>query len=152
MLAESGASADATVDVLRAQGLNDLSIAAMLTVPVPDALGARSTLYTNGEVVRALKNPRAIGPVVELIVADLLVSAGRHPSGVRCLAETTAQPAPVINLVEERLRRAERGTIGNPDRRERGPALIDEWAAVPAVADGVPQSSPTPPLPDPPAA
>ncbi len=152
VLAESGASADANVDVLRAQGLNDQSIASMLTAPVPDALGARSTLYSDGEVVRALSNPRAVGPVIESIVADLLVSAGRHPSGVRRLAETTDQPAPVINLVEERLRRAERGTIGNPDRRERGPALIDEWAAAPAVADGVPQTSPTPPLPDPPAA
>ena len=149
MLAEAGASAEANVDVLRAQGLDDQSISAMLTVPVPDALGARSTLYADDEVARALSNPRAIGPVVESIVADLLVSAGRHPSAVRRLAETTDQPAPVINLMEERLRRAERGTTGNPARRaERGPTLIDEWATAPAVADGVPQTSPTPPLPD----
>lgn len=152
VLAEAGASADTNVDVLRAQGLNDQSIAAMLTVRVPDALGARSTLYADGEVVRALSNPRAVGPVVESIVADLLVSAGRHPSAVRSLAESSDQRAAVIDLMEERLRRAELGTTGNPGRRERGPALIDEWATAPTVAEGIAHSSPTSPQPDPPAA
>jgi hypothetical protein len=127
-LAEAGASTEANVAVLRAHGLDDAAISAILTVIVPDVLGAKATLYDGDEVDGALRAPRPIKPLVDELVADLLVSAGHHPAGARYLAETSGQPASVINLMEERLRRSTPEGRAVGDRRaNRGLALIDEW-------------------------
>lgn len=151
VLAEAGASAAATASVLRTHQLDDDTITAMLTVTVPDTLGDRSTLYDRDEATRAVREPRRAKPMVEEMVADLLVSAGRHPSAARHLAETSGQPATVINLMEERLRRS-----GGVDRRsERGLNLIDEWTGgSPEVDVASPIAThPSPPEgPEPPAA
>jgi len=128
VLAEAGASVEANVAVMRSHDLDDSAIHALLSVTVPDALGARSTLYDRHEVDNALRAPRLVQPMVDGIVVDLLVSAGRHPGGARYLAETSSQGASVIDLMEERLRRAgaDRSAVG--DRRaDRGLSLIDEW-------------------------
>ena len=111
MLAEAGASPEANVAVMRSHGLDDIAIGALLTVTVPDELGARSTLYDRDDVRRAIRDPVPVKPVADAIVADLLVSAGGHPAGARHLAETSGQPASVINLMEERLRRADPGAV-----------------------------------------
>ena len=55
VLADAGASAAATASVLRAHGLDDDTIVTLLTVTVPDSLGARSTLYDRDEAVRAAR-------------------------------------------------------------------------------------------------
>ena len=149
MLAEAGASPESNVAVMRSHGLDDTAIHALLTVTVPDNLGAKSTLYDRDEVERAIRAPRLVKPIVDEVVADLLVSAGRHPAGARYLAETSGQPASVINLMEERLRRvgAERLTAG--DRRaDRGLALIDEWTG--AAPIGVGRGAEIRPEPSPP--
>jgi hypothetical protein len=112
---------------MRSHGLDDIAIHALLTVTVPDNLGAKSTLQDRAEVERALRAPRPVKPIVDEIVADLLVSAGRHPAGARHLAETSGQPASVINLMEERLRRAGAERPAGDRRADRGLALIDEW-------------------------
>ena len=138
VLADAGASADATASVLRAHGLDNDTIVTLLTVTVPDSLGARSTLYDRDEAVRAAREPRAIKPQVDELVADLLLAAGRHPAAARHLAETSGQPASVINLMEERLRRSGATSPGIDRRANRGLALIDEWT------DAGPNSSPSP--------
>ena len=84
---------------------------------VVDSLGAVGPLYHPDDVARALDAPRPIGGGGDELVADLLVSAGRHPPRVRHLAETSGQPATVINLIEERLRRAGHPVFGGVDRR-----------------------------------
>lgn len=60
-------------------------------------------------MVRAVRDPLPVKPLVDQLVADLLVLVGGYPAGARHLAETSGQPASVINLTEERLRRAEPG-------------------------------------------
>jgi hypothetical protein len=149
VLAEAGASPEATATVLRAHGLDDESVLALLTVTVPDQLGAISTLYDRGDAIRAVRDPRPIKPLVDEVVADLLLAAGRHPAGARHLAETSGQPASVINLMEERLRRTgERSAVA--DRRaNRGLALIDEWTS-PVSPEGPEPPAVAPQLPDPP--
>lgn len=127
---------------------------APLTVTVPDPLGATSTLYDRGDAVRAVRDPRPIKPVVDEVVADLLLAAGRRPIGARHLAETSGQPASVINLMEERLRRSGEKSAAADRRANRGLALIDEWASpsspdsprMPATAQQLPEP------PEPPAA
>lgn len=149
VLAESGASAEATVAVLCAEHVDDRAIRRHLSVNVTDTLGAVGPLYHPEEVRHALAAPRRIKELADELVADLLVSAGRHPAGARHLATTSNQPSNVINLVEERLRR--RG--GHPvqeatDRRaDRGLTLIDEWSRRGAAPS---ESGPKPPAPEPP--
>lgn len=153
VLAEAGATADASVAFLRARGLTEASIAGSLTVTVADQLGASSTLYTRSDVERALGQPRSIKPLATELVADLLISAGRHPAAARHLATTSGQPAEVINLMEERLRRQHSPHRTANRRSERGLALIDQWTG---VAQGVEQEAPGktrgPKGPEPPAA
>jgi hypothetical protein len=121
VLAEAGASAHATASVLRAHGLDDdQDIRAALTATVADSLGEHNTLYPPEAVAAALNEPKPITPLVDELVADLLVSAGRHPSAVLHLAQTSGQPASVIALVEEHLRRHEAGTSCR-DARPRDP-------------------------------
>jgi hypothetical protein len=105
----------------------DTAITANLTAMVGDALGGTSTLYDRDEVVRAVRDSRPVRPLAEAIVADLLVSAGGHPDSARHLAETSGQSASVINLMEERLRRAAPERATSRDRTSRGLTLIDEW-------------------------
>jgi hypothetical protein len=134
VLAEAGASPEANVAVMRAHGLDDTAISAMLTVIVPDALGATSTLYDPEEVLRAVRDPRPVKPIADEIVAELLVATGRHPNGARHLAETSSQPASVVNLMEERLRRATPvSRDGHAERAHRGLTLIDEWTGPPRL-------------------
>ena len=145
VLAEAGASAEANVDVLHAQGVGDEAVAAILTALVPDAVGARATLYTTADVDRALRNPRTVRPVVEAIVADLLVSTGRHPAALRQLAESTGQPSSVVDLAEERMRRAA-GAGRHREPRALGHRRMGHAERRPRHHEG---PSPTP---DPPAA
>lgn len=155
VLAEAGASAEANVAVLRAHGLADDIIQATLTVTVPDSLGENKTLYRVEDVQTALTAPKPIKPLVDELVADLLVSAGRHPTSALHLAHTSGQPASVISLVEERLRRQpeqERGAARTPGAR--GLALIDAWkqGPAPSVEPTPPDPQPSPEPPEPPAA
>jgi hypothetical protein len=154
-LAEAGASARATASVLRAHDLDDDAIRAALTATVPDSLGESRTLFSPQDAAAALNEPTPIKPLVDELVADLLVSAGRHPRAALHLAHTSGQPASVISLVEERLRRRENqqpGTIRDPGIR--GLALIDEWrASAPRPVDQAPsEPAPAPEPPEPPAA
>jgi len=114
-----------------------------------DAYGARARrarrplhALAHEEVVDALRHPRKIGPVVEQIVADLLVNAGRHPAGARLLAVSTRQPSNIVDLLEAKLRRSE--ITQDPDKLVvgRGLSLIDDWSASVRPA--------TVPAPDPP--
>lgn len=147
-LAEAGASAGANTAFLRAHGLGDSAVVATLTIPVADELGEASTLYVTDEVLRAVRAPVPIKPLVDTLVADLLVSAGGHPAGARHLAESSGQPSSVVNLVEERLRRSEAGRLAAGNRRSlRGLSLIDEW-----TSHGEPAVSMVPQPPEPPAA
>ncbi len=156
VLAESGASAEATVAVLRAEHVDDRAIRRHMSVNVTDTLGAVGPLYHPEEVQQALAAPRRIKELADELVADLLVSAGRHPAGALHLATTSNQPSNVINLVEERLRR--RGGHPAPEatdrRADRGLTLIDEWSGRGAApsASGPKPPTPEPPLPPEPAA
>ena len=154
VLAEAGASPEATAAVLKAHGLDNDVVLTLLTVTVPDQLGATSTLYDRKEAHRAVGETRLIKPLVDEVVADPLLAAGRHPAGARHLAETSGQPASVINLTEERPRRSSVRSAGVDRRANRGPALIDEWASPePAARPELPSTSvPIPEPPEPPAA
>jgi hypothetical protein len=153
VLAEAGASAAATAQVLRAHGLVDAEVDRILTTPVPDMLGESPTLYPLDAVRAPLAEPTPIRPLAESLVADLIVAAGRHPAAARHLAESSGQPANVVSLVEERLRRS-----GDPvcagvttsSRPDRGLALIDEWSATPASASTPHVVADAAELPDPP--
>jgi hypothetical protein len=146
LLAGAGVSAEANVAVMRAHGLDESEIRSHLTVYLVDSLGGFGPLYHNGEVARALNAGRPVWELADELVADLLVSTGRHPSAVRHLAETSGQPANVINLVEERLRRAGHPVIGGADRRsERGLALIEEWSGQTGPSVDVPPPEPPEP-------
>lgn len=139
-LAEAGASPEANAAFLRAHGLRGDTIIKTLTVTVADELGEMTTLYSRSDVERALTAPMPIKPAVDALVADLLVSVGRHPAAARHLAQTSGQPASVINLMEERLRRIVPARSAPTDRRaSRGLSLIDEWTspADPAVPSNV---------------
>ena len=105
-----------------------------------------------GGVKEALTAPRHVKALADELVADLLVSTGRHPAAVMHLAKTSGQPSNVINLVEERLRRRGHPVIAGADRRaERGLSLIDEWTGRGAETPGKPAApSPTSPAPEPP--
>ncbi len=153
VLAEAGASAEATAAVLRAHGLDDDTVVTLLTVTVPDRSVPRSTLYDRDDAVRAVRDPRPIKPLVDEVVADLLLAAGRHPAAARHLAETSGQPASVINLMEERLRRSGATSAGVDRRANRGLALIDEWTDVgpdPSPSPATSLSTAGPGVPDPP--
>ena len=149
VLAEAGASPEATAAVLRAHGLDNDAALALLTVTVPDQLGTRSTLYDRDDAVRAIRDPRPIKPLVDEVVADLLLAAGRHPAGARHLAETSGQSASVIYLMEERLKRSGVRPAGVDRRANRGLALIDEWTS-PEPTPSPDQPTATPPVPEPP--
>jgi hypothetical protein len=149
VLAESGASACATLLVLRAQGLADDAAGVILSASVPDSLGTQSKLFSREEVEAAIRSPDAVKPVAESIYADLLVSVGRHPTAVRQLAETSGAPAEVIALAEERARRRHRAV--ERDGRDRGVRLIEDWSA-PVASLANPVEAQVPPPPEPPAA
>ena len=139
-LAEAGASPQANAAFLRAHGLGGDTIINTLTVAVADELGETTTLYPRADALRAVGEPMPIKPAVDALVADLLVSAGRHPAAARHLAESSGQTAAVINLMEERLRRGAPGRSAAVDRRaSRGLSLIDEWTgpADPVIASPV---------------
>jgi hypothetical protein len=154
VLAEAGASAEANVAVLRAHRLADDAIEATLIVTVPDSLGESKTLYRVEDVRTALNAPEPIKPLADELVADLLVSAGGQPAAVLHLAHTSGQPASVISLVEERLRRQsieEPATARSPG--VRGLALIDAWKQGPTPsADPPPPEPPSSPEPPDPSA
>ena len=156
VLAESGASAEATAAVLRAEHVDDRAIRRHMSITVTDTLGAVGPLYHPEEVQQALAAPRRIKELADELVADLLVSAGRHPAGARHLATTSNQPSNVINLVEERLRRrsGHPAPEGTDRRADRGLTLIDEWSGRGAApsASGAKPPAPEPPLPPEPAA
>lgn len=149
VLAEAGASAEATTAVLRAHGLAHDTIVAALTITVPDELGAKQTLYDRDEAHRAVRAPRLVKSVADELVADLLVSAGRHPAAARQLAETSGQPSNVITLLEERFRRMGVSDPTGNRRSARGLELIDEWSAgdAPSIEQGRPDPQPEPPTP-----
>jgi hypothetical protein len=155
VLAEGGASAEANVAVLRAHRLADDTIQATLTITVPDSLGENRTLYRADDVQAALDAPKPIKPLVDELVADLLVSTGRQPAAVLHLAHTSGQPASVISLVEERLRRQPDQEL--PAARSpgvRGLALIHAWkrGPTPLAEPAPPEPPPSPEPPEPPAA
>ncbi len=136
---------------IRAHGLGGDTIINTLTVAVADELGETTTLYPRADALRAVSEPMPIKPAVDALIADLLVSAGRHPAAARHLAESSGQTAAVINLMEERLRRSEPGRTSVTDlRSNRGLALIDEWSTPDVMTPGreieVP-SAPEPPGP-----
>jgi hypothetical protein len=146
-LAEAGASPEANATFLRAHRLGGDIIVRTLTVPVADQFGKSTTLYPRDQVLRAVGEPMPIKPAVDALVADLLVSAGRHPAAARHLAEVSGQPASVINLMEERLRRSAPDRTLADRRASRGLSLIDEWTGPdPAiqVSVGPPQFPATP--------
>jgi hypothetical protein len=156
VLAEAGASAAATAQVLRAHGVVDAEVDRILTTPVPDMLGESPTLYPLDAVRAPLALPTPIRPLAESLVADLIVAAGRHPAAARHLAESSGQPATVVSLVEERLRRSGHPVFGGTasTRPDRGLALIDDWASPSrpsavaahlATADSQLPEPPTPP-------
>lgn len=151
VLAESGASAGATVAVLRAQGVDDRAIRQHMSVNITDALGGFGPLYHPEEVKEALTTPRRVKELADELVADLLVSAGKHPAGVMHLAKTSHQPSNVINLVEERLRRRGHPSIaGSANRADRGLTLIDEWSGKSGAARPGPEPTPAVSAPEPP--
>jgi len=151
LLAESGASAAATVAVLRAEGFDDRAIRQHMSVNITDALGGFGPLYHPDEVKEALTAPRRVKELADELVADLLVSAGKHPAGVMHLARTSHQPSNVINLVEERLRRRGHPSVaGSANRADRGLTLIDEWSGKSGAARPGPEPTPAVPAPDPP--
>jgi hypothetical protein len=146
VLAECGASANAAAAVLRAEGLEDLEIRRHLTVTRVDALGQFGPLFHPEEVKEALAAPRHVKALTDELIADLLVSAGKHPAGAMHLASTSGMPSNVINLVEERFRRRGESVVAGADRRaERGLKLIDEWRGQNNVPG--PQPEPRPPEP-----
>ena len=148
-LAEAGASPEANATFLRAHGLIDDSIIRTLTVPVADQFGELTTLYPRAEVLRAISEPMPIKPAVDALVADLLVSAGRHPAAARHLAEVSGQPASVINLMEERLRRSAPDRTLADRRASRGLSLIDEWTGPDPAIKGSVELTPFPGAPEP---
>jgi N-terminal domain of anti-restriction factor ArdC len=149
-LAEAGASPEANATFLRAHGLIDDSIIRTLTVPVADQFGESTTLYPRAEVLRAVGEPMPIKLTVDALVADLLVSAGRHPAAARHLAEVSGQPASVINLMEERLRRSTPDRPLAVDRRaNRGLSLIDEWTSADPTCHGSVEMAPFAGAPEP---
>ena len=140
---------------IRAHGLGGDTIINTLTVAVADELGETTTLYPRADALRAVSEPMPIKPAVDALIADLLVSAGRHPAAARHLAESSGQTAAVINLMEERLRRSEIGRTAAVDRRaSRGLALIDEWTRPETAVNPAPIQHIVvrPPPPEPPAA
>lgn len=145
VLADAGASADATADVLRAHRLDDDTMMAILTVTVPDSLGATSTLFDRDDAAWAVRGPRNVKLLADEAMADLLIAAGRHPAGARYLATTSGQPAEVIDLIEVRLRRSVSRAPETERRSERGLALIDQWSSsAPVAADAPPMPTPDP--------
>ena len=95
---------------LRSHGLDDIAIARPAhrhSCPTNSAPARRSTTRRRR---RAIHDPLPVKPVADAIVADLLVSAGRHPAALRQLAESTGQPSSVVDLAEERMRRAAAGS------------------------------------------
>jgi len=158
VLAEAGASASATASVLRAHGLADTEVDHILAAPVLDMLGESPTLYPLGADRTPLAEPTPIRPLAESLVADLIVAAGRHPAAARHLAESSGQPATVVSLVEERLRRSGHPVLGGRPsvRPDRGLALIDDWAQPAAPSGSTPDlataDSQFPEPPTPPAA
>jgi len=148
-LAEAGASPEANATFLRAHGLVDDVIVRTLTVPVADQFGESTTLYPRIEVLRAVGEPMPIKPAVDALVADLLVSAGRHPAAARHLAEVSGQPASVINLMEERLRRSAPDRTLADRRASRGLSLIDEWTGPDSAIRGSVEMTPFPGAPEP---
>ena len=149
MLAEAGASPEANATFLRAHGLAGDLIVRTLTVPVADQFGESTTLYPRDEVLRAISEPMPIKPAVDALVADLLVSAGRHPAAARHLAEVSGQPASVINLMEERLRRSAPDRTLADRRSSRGLSLIDEWTGPDPATRGSVEMTPFPGTPEP---
>jgi hypothetical protein len=110
---------------------------------VPDSLGENKTLYRADDVQAALNAPKPIKPLVDELVADLLVSTGRQPAAALHLAHTSGQPASVISLVEERLRRQpdqELAAARSPGIR--GLALIHAWKRGPTpLAEPAPRTA-----------
>jgi hypothetical protein len=149
VLAEAGASAAATARVLRAHGLADAEVDRILSTPVPDMLGESPTLYPLDAVGAPLTEPTPIRPLAESLVADLIVAAGRHPAAARHLAESSGQPATIVSLVEERLRRSGHPVFGGTanTRPDRGLALIDDWAAPVEARAASLVNGPEPPSP-----
>ncbi|MEQ9161106.1 MAG: hypothetical protein RLN74_00245, partial [Ilumatobacter fluminis] len=153
VLSYAGASAEANVAVMRAHGLDDRDVRANLTVSFLDSLGSYGPLYHPDEVKEALEAPRPVKSVAHELVADLLVSAGKHPAAVRHLVETSGVPDNVVSLVEERLKRSGHpSTIGVDRRADRGLKLIDEWSGPDAEPAARPVPAATPPVapPEPP--
>jgi hypothetical protein len=148
-LADAGASPEANATFLRAHGLASDLIVRTLTVPVADQFGEPTTLYPRDEVLRAIGEPMPIKPAVDALVADLLVSAGRHPAAARHLAEVSGQPASVINLMEERLRRSAPDRTLADRRASRGLSLIDEWTGSDMSIRGSVELTPFPGAPEP---
>lgn len=146
---ERDAPPEATASVLRAHGLADDAALTLLAATVADELGARSILYDRGSAVRAFRELRPIKPHVDEVVVDLLLAAGRHPAGARYLAETSGQPASVVNLMEERLGRSGARSAGVDRRANRGLELIDDWTS-PEPSVGLEQPITAPWVPDPP--
>ena len=151
VLAESGASAGACAAVLRAEGVDDRAIRQHMSVNITDALGAFDPLFHPDEVNEALAAPRRVKEMADELVADLLVSAGKHPASVMHLAKTSNMPSNVINLVEERLRRRGHPSVaGTVNRADRGLTLIDQWTGKGGAAPTGPEPRPAVPAPEPP--
>jgi hypothetical protein len=153
VLAYAGASAEANVAVMRAHGLDDCDVRANLTVSFLDSLGSYGPLYHPDEVKEALEAPRPAKTAANEMVADLLVSAGRHPAAIRHLVETSGVPNNVVSLVEARLRRDGQPSVAGANRRsDRGLKLIDEWSGPEAEPAARPVPASTPPIapPEPP--
>jgi hypothetical protein len=150
VLAEAGASVEANVAVMRAHKLSDDAIAGLLTVSVPDVNGERPTLYPRDDVLEAIHAPSLVKPLAEDLVSDLIIAAGRRPATAMHLAETSGQPASVVSLVEEKLRRHGHPAMAQAAGGvEPGLTLIDEWVGrVSGAADA--QVLLTEPLPPPP--
>ena len=120
--------------------------------PSQDMLGESPTLYPLGAVPAPLAEPTPIRPLAESLVADLIVAAGRHPAAARHLAESSGQPATVVSLVEERLRRSGHPVFGGAaaTRLDRGLTLIDDWTT--GAVNAPPSRAAVPEPPEPPAA
>jgi hypothetical protein len=122
-----------------------------MSVNITDALGGFGPLFHPEEVKEALAAPRRVKEMADELVADLLVSAGKHPASVMHLAKTSNMPSNVINLVEERLRRRSHPSVaGTADRAERGLKVIDEWTGKGGAAPTGPEPRPAVPAPEPP--
>jgi len=118
---------------------------------IADALGSFGPLYHPDEVKEALTAPRRAKEMADELVADLLVSAGKHPAGVMHLAKTSNMPSNVVNLVEERLRRRGHPSVaGGANRADRGLSLIDEWSGTGAAVRTGPEPTSAVPAPEPP--